>query len=189
MVAARLCFNARSAKFYWSNLRIVNFSLHYFDGKKKCLSLDCLGTLYGINTIVCGLIMEIKLLSISCFSCLAFAFTANSAEPAEKKQNPVQPSSRQAYIDKTTGKLTSVPPGETQVQSRNVVKGKLQPIEYIVHEDGTIEAKLNGHYQSTLNVTLGCDGKLTKTHSTTAESNKNPETSQHDSSRPCDKDE
>lgn len=106
-----------------------------------------------------------KILSIPFLLCLLLAVSGNFAWSAQ--QDSVQPSSRKAYIDEATGELISAPAPDSE-QDQNPDAASLlqeQDIEYITHPDGTVEGKLNGHFQSHLTVTLDCDGSVTKSHS------------------------
>ncbi len=97
-------------------------------------------------------------------------FLVNSAyasEPAsEQESSSAQSSSRQAYIDEATGELTSTPPPEATLNAKtdSVEQPKEKAIEYVTHPNGTVEGKLDGHFQSELKVVLGCDGTQSKSH-------------------------
>lgn len=96
-------------------------------------------------------------------------FLVNSAyasEPAsEQESSSAQSSSRQAYIDEATGELTSTPPEATlNAKTDSVEQPKEKAIEYVTHPNGTVEGKLDGHFQSELKVVLGCDGSHSKSH-------------------------
>ncbi len=116
--------------------------------------------------------MTIKLSSLIWLTSVGFAFLLSFellAQQAEQelKQNAEQTSSRQAYIDEKTGELTSTPAVDEQAstspeQTNRTVE---KEIIYVTHPDGTVEGRLDGHFQSELRVTLGCDGSLRKSHS------------------------
>ncbi len=123
--------------------------------------------------------MTIKLFSVLRLTALVLIIMASNpswSEPLKpeheklgaEKQSVASSPSRMAYIDEDTGELISTPPADTapiDAIPNAARSAEEQGIEYITHPDGTVEGKLDGHYQSQLTATLGCDGSLTKTHS------------------------
>ena len=107
-----------------------------------------------------------RVLLISVVTCLALIVLAAPAWANEQEQGSIQSSSRKAYIDESTGELTSTPPPATAalLSQKSASADSTQEIEYITHPDGTVEAKLNGHFQSHLTATVTSDGVITQAH-------------------------
>ena len=107
-----------------------------------------------------------KVLSISVVTCLALIVLAVPTWANEQEQDSIQSSSRKAYIDESTGELTSTPPPATAalLSQKAASADNTQEIEYITHPDGTVDGKLNGHFQSRMTATVTSDGVITQDH-------------------------
>jgi len=92
---------------------------------------------------------------------------ASKSEQVEPKLVGSQQSARAAYIDPSTGKLTSTPPASAAIQNNRIVQTnnrKLQPVEVINHSDGMIQINLNGNGMSSARVSLDCNGQVIAQH-------------------------
>jgi len=92
---------------------------------------------------------------------------ASKSEQVEPTLIGSQQSARTAYIDPSTGKLTSTPPASARIQNNRIVQtnnSKLQPVEVINHSDGMIQINLNGNGMSSERVSLDCNGQVIAQH-------------------------
>jgi len=97
----------------------------------------------------------------------AMVVYSSKSEQVEPKLVGSQQSARAAYIDPSTGKLTSTPPASAAIQNNRIVQtnnSKLQPVEVINHSDGMIQINLNGNGMSSERVSLDCNGQVIAQH-------------------------
>lgn len=94
--------------------------------------------------------------------------SVHQTETKVKQSQADQTIGRSAYIDPTTGELVSEPTESSQViQPGSVAIGSddLPPVKITTHSNGMVQADLNGRFQTSLQATIGCDGKITTEHS------------------------
>lgn len=70
-----------------------------------------------------------------------------------------------AYLDPVTGQLRSKLGDPLANRSALPAQVDLPPIKITTYADGTVQATLNGRFQTRLMGTIGCDGKLITAHS------------------------
>lgn len=70
---------------------------------------------------------------------------------------------RTAYIDPKTGELTSQ--STTPAGTQKTVQKAAAPIKYTTYSDGTVGAKLEGRFHTSVVATINCNGTITAEHS------------------------